>query len=36
MAERLIFSLSQIRRGSETSAFAVPPNLQPRSAVLIA
>jgi ATP-dependent RNA helicase SUPV3L1/SUV3 len=27
MAERLIFSLSQVRRGSETSAFAVPPEL---------
>ena len=27
LAERLIFSLSQIRRGSETSAFAVPPEL---------
>lgn len=27
LAERLILSLSQIRRGSETSAFAVPPEL---------
>jgi ATP-dependent RNA helicase SUPV3L1/SUV3 len=27
LAERLIFALSQIRRGSENSAFAVPPEL---------
>ena len=27
LAERLVFALSQIRRGSETSAFAVPPEL---------
>jgi ATP-dependent RNA helicase SUPV3L1/SUV3 len=30
LAERLVSSLSQIRRGSETSAFAVPPELAAR------